>query len=69
MKSVSEIVQAFGGPTAFGRIFEIPYNSVQTFRRRNQIPADRDVDLVREAKRMGITLSYEHLAKIRHGKK
>lgn len=69
MQSVSEIVHAFGGPTEFGRLFEVPYQTVQTWQRRGYLPADRDVRFVEEAKKLKISLSYEHLAKIRHAGK
>lgn len=68
MKTVSDIVASFGGPTAFAGFFGIPKATVHTFRRRNQLPPERDVDLVREAERRSISLTFEDLAKIRSQK-
>lgn len=69
MHTVSDIVSAFGGPTAFARILGAPYRTVKTWERRNYLPPDRDVDLVQEAARLQIELSYETLARIRHAAK
>tara|TARA_R100000808_G_C2130967_1_gene140193 strand:+ start:235 stop:444 length:210 start_codon:yes stop_codon:yes gene_type:complete len=69
MQNVSDIVSAFGGPTAFGKLLGAPYRTVKTWERRNYLPADRDVDLVEQAKALGIDLSFETLARIRHAAK
>ncbi|MFV1626831.1 helix-turn-helix domain-containing protein [Phaeobacter sp. JH20_02] len=65
MRTVSDIIYSFGGPAAFGRFFDVSKSTVNTWKRRNFFPADRDVELVTEAQRRQIDLSYEHLAKMR----
>lgn len=65
MKTVSDIVESFGGTSAFARFFGHPVATIQTWKRRNYLPADRDFDLVNEAERRQILLTYEDLAKIR----
>ena len=67
MKTVSDIVQAFGGPVAFAAFFEMPLPTVHTCRRRNYLPPHRDVDVVTEAMRRKLSLSYEDLAQMRRG--
>lgn len=52
---------------AFARFFGVSKSTVNTWKRRNHFPPDRDVELVTEAKRRKIGLDYEHLAKIRSG--
>ena len=69
MDTVSDIVRAFGGPTAFGRLFGVPYRTVKTWERRNFLPADRDVEFVQKASQRQIYLSYEQLARLRHVEK
>ena len=65
MRTVSDIIYSFGGPSAFARFFGVSKSTVNTWKRRNFFPPDRDVELVTEAKRRELTLSYEHLAKMR----
>lgn len=65
MRSVSDIMEAFGGVPAFCRFFELPRQTGYTYRRRNFLPPDLDVSLVEEAKRREIRLTYEDLARMR----
>lgn len=65
MNTVSEIMDAFGGLPAFCKFFEIPRQTGHTWKRRNYLPADRDVEVVQEAQRRKIRLSYEDLARMR----
>lgn len=65
MKTVSDIITSFGGVGAFAKFFGFPRATVNTWRRRNYLPPERDVEIITEAKRRALPLTYEHLAKIR----
>ncbi|WP_425537406.1 carph-isopro domain-containing protein [Phaeobacter gallaeciensis] len=65
MRTVSDIIASFGGPSAFAKFFGVSKSTVNTWRRRNYLPPERDLELVKEAHRRKIDLTYEHLAKIR----
>jgi len=66
MKTVSDIVDSFGGVPAFAKFFNLPRATVHTWRRRNYLPPERDVEVVSEAQRRKINLTYEDLAQMRH---
>lgn len=65
MRTVDEIIRAFGGVPAFCAFFKVERQTAHTWRRRNFLPPDRDVDLVQEADRRKIRLTYEDLARMR----
>ena len=65
MKTVGDIMAAFGGVPAFSKFFNIPRQTCHTYKRRNYLPADRDLEIIGEAERRKIGLSFEDLARIR----
>ena len=67
MKNMADIITAFGGPSAFGRFFDVSRFTVSTWKRRNYFPAERDLELIEEARRRKIKLDYSDLARMRAG--
>ena len=65
MKTVSDVIDLFGGPPEVAQILNVPRHTVYTWRNRNSLPGDKDVTLVKEAKRRKLKLTYEMLATIR----
>lgn len=66
MNSVSDIIEAFGGVSAFASFRGVSRHTVNTWRRRNHLPPEGDFTLVAAAKKKKIGLSFEDLARIRH---
>ncbi|MGC0225172.1 hypothetical protein [Pseudooceanicola nitratireducens] len=66
LKTVAEIIDAFGGTAAFADFRGVSRFTVNTWRRRNRLPPEGDFTLVKEAKKRKIKLSHEDLARIRH---
>ncbi len=67
MQTISEIVDAFGGPTEFGKACgfkENPASRGSDMRRRNSIPVDYWSQLIRAAESKGLSISYETLVEI-----
>jgi len=68
MKTVSEIMDSFGGPVPFADFFKIPRPTAYTWERRNYLDPSLDVDVIDEASRRKIALTFEDLARLRQKK-
>lgn len=66
MKTVRQIVSAFGGAPAVAKFFGVPRQTVHSWVRRNTFAPELDVKLIEEAQRRGIDLEYADMARIRH---
>lgn len=69
MQSVPELIDAFGGPTAFARILDLKGPSTASEMKRNRsIPVDYWPRLIAAAREHGIRgITAEHLMKINVG--
>jgi len=54
MQTISDIFDAFGGPTAVARALNINPSTASEMKRRRSIPSEYWLQLVSEAKRRGV---------------
>ena len=64
---MDQVFDLWPSSAALARDLNESENTVRAWKRRKNIPSDRDVRLVKAANRRGRDLTFEHLALIRSG--